>query len=667
MSFRDRLMNGFNAFMNKDPTYRTDIGISNTYRPDRIRLTRGNERSIITSVYNRISLDCAAIDIKHVRLDEENRYTDTMDSGLNNCLQLEANIDQTGRALVQDIVMSMFNEGSVAVVPVDTSVNPLTGTYDILTLRTGKIMEWYPRHIKVRVYNDRKGLQEEIVVPKINAAIIENPMFAVMNEPNSTAQRLIRKLALLDVVDEQNGSGKLDLIIQLPYQIKTEARRLQAENRRNDIIKQLSTSQLGIAYTDGTEKVTQLNRPIENQLMTQIETLTRMLYSQLGLTEEIMNGTADEKVMTNYYNRTIEPIMSAIVDEFKRKFLTKTGRTQGQSVMFFRDPFKLVPTTELAELADKFTRNEIMSSNEIRQIVGMKPSDDPRADQLVNSNISQSKEDPRMGGTLPEDLEEGSEIDNQGFDESSRQLDDLDMSLDQLEEMLKHSDNSYLAHYASQYYDPVKAHEYYMEYVKNNKLKGREEGKTYTTSRLNDQGKMAYRTIKENLRAEKQSKLDAHKASKASKSGSSGNSGSNKDTERQISAAKEKMQSEIKQHATQTALRVNQLETQIRAMKKSGPDKGRIAFIQSEIAKLRKENSDKRAALNKEYQNTSASIRKSNQSKSSSSGSSSKSDLSNIAKQIREEYSQKEKDELKRLIDSGEFKKVSKRKKSSTK
>lgn len=406
MSFRDRLMNGFNAFMNKDPTYNLETGLSSSYRPDRIRLSRGNERSIITSVYNRISLDCSSIDIKHVRLDIENRYIDTIYSGLNNCLSTEANIDQTGRGLLHDIVMSMFNEGVVAVVPVDTNGNPDNESYDILTLRTAKIIEWYPRHIKARVYNDRTGRYEELVLPKYRTAIIENPMFAVMNEPNSTAQRLIRKLALLDVVDEQNGSGKLDLIIQLPYTIKTEARRIQANNRRKDIMDQLSSSQLGIAYTDGTEKVTQLNRPVENQLFNQIESLTRMLYSQLGLTEEIMNGTADEKVMTNYYNRTIEPIMSAIVEELRRKFLTKTARTQGQSIQFFRDPFKLVPTTNLAELADKFTRNEILSSNEIRQIIGMKPSDDPRADQLVNSNISQSKEDPRMGGTGPEDLEE---------------------------------------------------------------------------------------------------------------------------------------------------------------------------------------------------------------------------------------------------------------------
>ena len=398
MSLVDRLIHGWNAFMNKDPThYRpVDLGASYSYRPDRIRLTRGNERSIITSVYNRISLDCASIDIKHVRLDDKDRYKETIDSDLNKCFSLEANLDQTGRALVQDIVMSMFNEGVVAVVPIDTDDDPESkNSVGIESLRTGKIVQWYPHHVKINVYNERDAKHYDLVFNKSAVAIIENPMFAVMNEPNSTAQRLIRKLALLDKIDEQNGAGKLDLIIQLPYIIKTEARRKQAESRRTDIQKQLESSQLGIAYTDGTERVTQLNRPVENQLLTQIESLTRMLYSQLGLTEEILNGTAEEKVMVNYYNRTIEPIMSAIVEEFKRKFLSPTARTQKQSIMYFRDPFKLVPTDKLAELADKFTRNEIMSSNEFRQVIGLKPSTDPRADELINANISQSKNDPR--------------------------------------------------------------------------------------------------------------------------------------------------------------------------------------------------------------------------------------------------------------------------------
>ena len=394
-SFTSRLKHAWNAFFNKDPTdYYKNVGTSYTYRPDRPRLTRGNERSIVTSVYNRIGLDASSVNIQHVRLDENNRFLSVIDSGLNNCLTVEANLDQTGRAFIQDIVMSMLDEGSVAIVPVDTTFNPeITGSYDILSMRTGQILEWYPSHVKVRVYNEKTGRKEDIVVPKNTIGIVENPLYAVINEPNSTMQRLIRKLNLLDVVDEQSSSGKLDLIIQLPYVIKTEARRQQAENRRKDIENQLAGSKYGIAYTDGTERITQLNRSVENNLMKQIEYLTSMLYSQLGITQSILDGTADDKTMLNYYNRTIEPILSAIVDEMKRKFLTKTARSQLQSISFFRDPFKLVPVNEISEIADKFTRNEIMTSNEIRQIIGMKPSDDPKADELRNKNLSQPKDD----------------------------------------------------------------------------------------------------------------------------------------------------------------------------------------------------------------------------------------------------------------------------------
>jgi hypothetical protein len=332
--------------------------------------------------------------IKHVRLDDDGRYVEEINSGLHSCLNIEANIDQTGRAFIQDVVMSMLDEGCVAIVPVDTTVNPaVSGSYEINTMRTGKILEWYPAHVRVRVYNDRKGIHEELTLPKSTVAIIENPLYAVINEPNSTMQRLIRKLNLLDVVDEQTSAGKLDLIIQLPYVIKSEARRKQAEERRKDIEMQLAGSKYGIAYTDGTERITQLNRPAENNLMKQVEYLTSMLYSQLGLTQSIMEGSADEKTMLNYYNRTIEPIVSAIVDEIKRKFLTKTARAQKQTIMFFRDPFKLVPVENIAEIADKFTRNEIMTSNEIRQIVGMKPAKDPGADELRNKNLNQSGEE----------------------------------------------------------------------------------------------------------------------------------------------------------------------------------------------------------------------------------------------------------------------------------
>ena len=390
MSFGSRLKHAWNAFTgNVQMNYR-DLGMSYSYRADRPRMSRGNERSIVTSVYNRIALDIAALNVQHVRLDENGRFLSVMDDGLNICLTLEANVDQTARSFIQDVVVSMFDEGSVAIVPVDTTTDPnVSGSYDIQSLRVGQILDWYPQYIRARVYNEQTGRKEDIVVPKSAVAIIENPLYAVINEPNSTMQRLIRKLNLLDVIDEQSGSGKLDLIIQLPYVIKTEARRQQAENRRKDIESQLSGSKYGIAYTDGTEHITQLNRSVNNNLMSQIEYLTSMLYSHLGITQSILDGTADEKTMLNYNNRTIEPIISAIVDEMKRKFLTKTARSQRQSISFFRDPFKLVPVNEIAEIADKFTRNEIMTSNEIRQVVGMKPSDDPRADELRNKNLSE--------------------------------------------------------------------------------------------------------------------------------------------------------------------------------------------------------------------------------------------------------------------------------------
>lgn len=411
MGLIERVQRGWNAFRNRDPTpnYR-DMGVSYSYRPDRIRLTRGNERSIVTSIYNRIALDVSSVNIKHCKLDENERFISVVNSGLNSCLNLEANIDQTGRAFMQDVVMSMFDEGCVAIVPTDTSLNPnVTSSYDILSLRTGKILEWYPDKVKVRVYNENTGKKEDIIVKKSTVAIVENPLYAVINEPNSTMQRLIRKLSLLDITDEQTASGKLDLIIQLPYVIKTEARRQQADQRRKDIEMQLAGSKYGIAYTDGTEKITQLNRSLENNLLKQVESLTNTLYSQLGITQTILDGTADEKTMLNYNNRTIEPIVSAIVDEMKRKFLTKTARTEHQSIMFFRDPFRLVPINDIAEIADKFTRNEILTSNEIRQIIGMKPSDDPKADELINSNIAQPQdeqsmmEDPYSQEPLPEE------------------------------------------------------------------------------------------------------------------------------------------------------------------------------------------------------------------------------------------------------------------------
>ena len=389
-----RFKNAWNAFFNRDPTPIFDnSGNSSSYRPDRYRPTRGNERSIITAINNRIAIDAAAIPIRHIRLDEDGGYLNTIDSGLNNCLNLEANLDQTGRAFLQDVVLSMLDEGCVALVPTVTDVNPdYTDSYDIYEIRTGKITEWYPKQVKVEVYNDNSGRKQQILRPKRKVAIIENPMYSVMNEPNSTMQRLIRKLKLLDAVDEQSSSGKLDLIIQLPYVVKTETRRQQAENRRKEIEDQLTGSKYGIAYTDGTERITQLNRAVENNLLKQVEYLTSMLFSQLGITQTILDGTADEKTILNYRNRIIEPILSAIVDAMKVRFITKTARTQGQSISFFMEPFKLVPVSEIAEIADKFTRNEIMTSNEIRQIVGMKPSRAPQADELRNKNLNRSDE-----------------------------------------------------------------------------------------------------------------------------------------------------------------------------------------------------------------------------------------------------------------------------------
>ena len=441
-AFGSRLKHALKAFTsNKEPkSAYMNIGNGYGYRPDRPRFSMGNERSIVTSVFNRIALDVAAIDIKHVRLDKNGRFLETIDSALNNCLSLEANLDQTGRAFIQDAVMSLLDEGCVALVPTDTDDDPedgLPGSFDIDSLRVAKILEWYPAHVRLRVYNELKGEKEDIILPKRFVCIIENPLYAVINEPNSTMKRLIRKLSLLDVTDEQTASGKLDLIIQLPYVIKTEARRQQAENRRRDIEQQLAGSKYGIAYTDGTEHITQLNRSLENNLMKQVEYLTSLLFSQLGITQSILDGTADEKTMLNYYSRTIEPIVSAIVDEMKRKFLTKTARSQKQDIMYFRDPFKLVPVDSIAEIADKFTRNEIMTSNEIRQVIGMRPSSDPKADELVNSNISQ----PNSGNPT----EQNTPVDETGGGEESEEDSIVNDLLNSLEEQINSIIDGYMS------------------------------------------------------------------------------------------------------------------------------------------------------------------------------------------------------------------------------
>lgn len=404
-----RLKHAYNAFTNRDPTGSyISIGPGYSSRPDRPRMSHGNEKSIVTSIVNRIALDVASVEIRHCRLDDDGRYIEEINSGLNKCLKLEANIDQTSRAFIQDLVISAFDEGAVAIVPVDTTLNPeVTDSWDVQSMRAGKILEWYPEKVLIRVYNDRTGEKEDILLPKKQVGIFENPLYAVFNEPNSTMKRLVRKLSLLDVTDERTASGKLDLIIQLPYVVKTQTRREQAENRRKDLEDQLAGSKYGVAYIDGTERVTQLNRSVENNLMKQIEYLTNMLYSQLGITQSVLDGTADEKTMLNYTNRTIEAFVSAIVDEMKRKFLSKTARSQGQSIEYFRDPFRLVPIDNIAEIADKLTRNEIMTSNEIRQKIGMKPSKDPKADELRNRNISQSKEEVKVDEEMIKNKEGG--------------------------------------------------------------------------------------------------------------------------------------------------------------------------------------------------------------------------------------------------------------------
>ena len=499
-----RLKRAWNAFLNNDRTYSyRDIGASSSIRPDRSRLTRGNERSIVTAVYNRIAIDCASIDMRHVYLDANKRYKGDVKSKLNTCLTVSANVDQTGRAFMLDIVMSLLDEGNVAIVPIDTEADPnVVDSFDVESLRTGRVVEWYPRDVKVNVYNDRTGQREDVIFSKKAVAIVENPFYAIMNEYNSTMQRLIRKLNLLDAIDEQSGSGKLDMIIQLPYVIKTEARKKQAEERRRSIEEQLMGSKYGIAYTDGSEKVTQLNRPVENNLMKQIEYLTSMVYSQLGITQTVLDGTADEKTMLNYNSRTVEPILSAIRDAMYRTFLTKTARTQGQSIMFFRDPFKLVSVSDLAEISDKMTRNEIMAPNEIRQIIGIAPSNDPAADELKNRNIRKGNESP-----TPIDSTQNLSVLSPGeYDAAMSNYDQLNKQLDEVEASL---DSPEITHYASKYYDPVKAHEYYM---RTRELKGQNK---VPAESLNDDGKAAREYVRKNIDDEFKSKFeDTRKSTK---------------------------------------------------------------------------------------------------------------------------------------------------------
>lgn len=647
MGFIDRLQHGWNAFMNKDPTRNYyDTGPGYSYRPDRPRLSRGNERTIVTSIFNRIALDVAALNITHCKVDENGRYLSDMDSPLNSCLNLEANIDQTGRAFIQDVVISMFDEGCVAVVPVDTSIDPtISGSYNVESMRTGKIIEWYPKHVKVRVYNENTGIKEDIKLPKSTVAIIENPLFAVVNEPNSTLQRLMRKLALLDVIDEQSSAGKLDMIIQLPYTIKSEARRTQAENRRKDIEMQLTNTKYGIAYVDATEKITQLNRPLENNLMKQIEYLTNMLYSQLGITQSILDGTADEQTLLNYHSRTIEPIVSAIVDEMKRKFLTKTARTQKQTITFFRDPFKLVPVNNIADIADKFTRNEVLTSNEIRQIIGFKPSSDPKADELRNSNLNHPDEKARMEEqSQNQPNPEAEQLDND-YDQAVAGLDELDAQIDDLESMLPKEDG--LKHYASPYYDPVKAHEYYM---KNRELKKRK-----STSSLNDEGKAVAGYVKEQLTTERKGKVDEHNVLTKSKI-----EANQKTLKTDVEDRKKKLQNDLVNYRTETSNKIKDLMEALENMSTEEWEQN-SERIQSEIAKLREDNYAMRTKLQEEYSVETANMRED----VSSSNSQLKEEHKTESSRLKDEYDEKYASELDKIKSNPKYLKSSKSSKKS--
>jgi len=614
MGLTDRLKHAWNAFQGNPTPASVNTGPSFFYRPDRPRLSRGNDRSLVAAIFNRIAMDSAALDIEHVQLDAEKRYIATINSGLNNCLTLEANIDQTGRAFIQDVVFLMLDKGNVAIVPTDTDVSPVhSGGYDIISMRAGEVVEWYPQFVKVRLYNEKTGQKSEQTFPKKMVGIVENPLYATINEPNSTLQRLMRKLVLIDAVDEETGSGKLNIIVQLPYIIKTDARKQQAESRRKDIEDQLRNSKYGVAYTDGTEKVMQLNRPLENDLMAQIEYLTNMLYAQLGITAAVMNGTASEEEMQNYYSRTIEPILSAVTDEMKRKFLTKNARTRGQSIKYFRDPFKLITISGIAEIGDTLTRNEVLTSNELRQILGLKPSDNPRADELVNKNMPVDDLGLQNEAGMPAVNPQAD------YEEMGGELDNVDAQLDELENMLTHS--QILAHkqYASPYYDPQKAHEYYM---KNRELKGR------GTSGLNEEGKFTANAVKEALYKERDDKIQSHQnqtneaIEKSRDQMRSSIEAGNKQTSAtvrsntnqmntEISNNTDQMNSALEQERTNVKNRIKaasrQMSTQISSLQeqlsKMGPNqrKARKAEFQAKIDKLRQENEDQRDELNAAY------------------------------------------------------------------
>lgn len=653
ISFGSRLRKAWNVFMNRDPTkFTMDIGPANYGKPDRVFLTRGAERTIITSIYNRIALDVSSIKIQHVRLDSDDRFTGVINSPLNTCLTLQSNVDQTARAFFQDVVLSMFDEGCVAIVPIDTDDDPEKGSFDVESMRVAKIVEWYPRHIKVEAYNDISGQREQIIFSKEICAIVENPFYAVMNAPNSTMQRLIRKLSLLDILDEKTGQGKLDIIIQLPYTIKTEARRQQAENRRRDIENQLASSKYGIAYTDGTEHITQLNRPAENSLLSQIEYLTNMVYSQLGINVGILDGTANEETMLNYYSRIVEPIVAAIVDAMKVAFLTKTARTQHQSIEYFRDPFNLVPVSNIAEIADKFTRNEIMTSNEIRQIIGMKPSSDPNADMLRNSNISspnsvqqtplETEEGLTSGTSEEEGTDENTILDFEQFLEAIKSLDAVDADLDALQEEV---DSDELKHYASPYYDPVKAHEYY---ERTKKLKGRK-----STAGLNDEGKAAAKYVKEQIDAEKKQKIQSSKdlQNKNIQTSSASTKASRKQAQERKAATIKAKSEKLKTEVASLRESYKGLSKEERAAKKEQVD--------AQIADLRAQNKAEREKLSAEYKAYADKLSSTHKSYSTSEREAHK----ERSEQYRKEADEKYEAELEKMRNEKSMQKVSKKKK----
>lgn len=663
LSIAARFKNAFNVFMRPYDSWRPN-GPSYSTRPDRNFPAYGHADSIATVLYNRIAMDAAAIDIQHVRLDNENRFLEVINSELNNCLTLDANIDQTGRALIQDAVISMLDEGVIAIVPVDADSDPKKGSFDVLSLRVGQIVEWYPMDVRVKLYDERNGRSEEIVVSKETTAIVENPFYSVINRPNSTMKRLIRKLTLLDLLDERIASGKLDIIIQLPYMIKGESRRQQAEMRRKSIEEQLVGGKYGIAYIDSSEHITQLNRPAENAFVTQVENLTNMVYNQLGMSKEILDGSADENTMQNYQVRTVEPIVAAITDEMRRKFLTKTARTQGQSIEAFRDPFRLVPVSAVAEMADKFIRNQILTPNEFRQIIGRKPSMDAKADELRNPNISQTAEElaaeQLMGGGGLGDISDMTEED---FEQAFADLDAFDEQLDELDMDINDGE---IKHYASPYYDPVKAHEYYM---KTRELKGR------STSSLNDDGKKAAKYVRKILDDERKKKVEEHKTKTnkdiaASKEALNARIAARKEqVSADLASEKEATKENIAAYKDQTELKIDRLKSQLAGMSKANKEANKDR-INEEIAKLKADNTAQREKLNAAYKAYSESARTKRTADSASDRAAHKENSTNLrtahkekAASLKSEYDEKYYKELDRMLADPAFKKATKRKK----